>query len=55
MKVRIIKASKPTYWYAGRIGETFEIRDKRGIDGDYVVVGDDYRGIKKSDCEVVEQ
>jgi hypothetical protein len=26
MKVKIIKAAKPTYWYASRIGQEFEVR-----------------------------
>jgi hypothetical protein len=27
MKVKIIKASKPTYWYANKIGCVFEVKE----------------------------
>jgi len=28
MKVKVVKASKPTYWYSDSIGEIFEVRKK---------------------------
>lgn len=28
MKVKVIKANKPTYWYSLRIGEIFEVEDE---------------------------
>lgn len=34
-KVRVVKASKPTYWYARRIGEIFEVDIDKPENGDY--------------------
>lgn len=28
MKVKVVKASKQTYWYGNNIGEVFEVREK---------------------------
>jgi hypothetical protein len=56
VKVKIIKASKPTYWYVKKIGQVFSVvpcscpdsylvkLPKRGYSGMY---------IDKADCEVV--
>lgn len=58
MKVKIIKASEDSFWYANHIGEEFEVEKKnsrygpeyvvvpRRIDGDFYIVADD--------CEIVE-
>jgi hypothetical protein len=57
VKVRIIKASKPTYWYADRIGEEYEAVLHEPDDLDYEVVGEVngfYCFIGVDDCEVVE-
>ena len=51
MKVKIIKSEKPTYWYADKIGQTFEVKDYNNTD--YRKVGSGYY-ISKSDCEIVE-
>ncbi|KJD42352.1 hypothetical protein QD47_28660 [Paenibacillus terrae] len=56
MWVRVIKASKPSYWYAGRIGSTFEVtymKDNiymvKKWKEDYYAV--DIAPILKTDCE----
>ena len=53
MKVKIQKASKPTYWYANHVGEVFEVAKYN--DEDYSVLNDElYRRIVIADCEPVE-
>lgn len=48
--VRVIKAQKPYYWYAGHIGETFRVFQHGDL---YFIVG--YEGVLDvTDCEVVE-
>ena len=59
MKVRIIKASEPTYWYANKIGKVFSVHnDPHPIHG-YLTIKKEAnpfcRGfIGKDDCEVVQ-
>jgi hypothetical protein len=54
MKIRIVKAGQPTYWYADKIGEVLNVT---GVDeGDYVVEYDgtlDDHYVDKTDCEEV--
>ena len=41
MKIRIVRASKPMYWYADKIGEKFEVlsyRKSGGFQTEYGVV-----------------
>jgi hypothetical protein len=54
MKVRILKASEPTYWYANSIGKEYEVEGPRK--GEYILVPFDTNGdhyILEDDCEVV--
>ena len=53
MKVRIIKASKDTYWYARYIGEVFEVEPHNSIEYWY----SDGKGscIFGGDCEIVPE
>ena len=37
MTVKIIKATKSTYWYAKYIGETFKVDSYSSVDKEYVV------------------
>lgn len=37
MTVKIIKATKSTYWYAKHIGETFKVDSYSSVDKEYVV------------------
>jgi hypothetical protein len=60
LKVRIIKASKPTYWYADKIGCEYPVSfvpaaNVRGIDDGYYIVHNTLESIDKFDCEVIEQ
>lgn len=54
MKIKILKASMPSYWYQDRIGDIFDLVGSS--DDDYCVV-DSVSGNKyfvlKSDCEIV--
>lgn len=60
MKIRIVKASKPTYWYADKIGEVFEVVSE-GVNCNtnepYYVIFDEDREdrmhVYKEDCEEV--
>lgn len=55
MKVKIIKASEDTFWYAKHIGETFEVEPSSPKYLEYVVVPRDAHGdfyIDAKDCEV---
>ena len=52
MKVKIIKSEKPSYWYANKIGEVFEVVDY-SYSNDYRTLEKGYY-ILKSDCEIVE-
>ncbi|MEC0328714.1 hypothetical protein P4H42_03635 [Paenibacillus macerans] len=57
MKIRITGAKKSTYWYAGKIGEVFEVTG-RDRDGDHFVryAGtDDEYCVKPEDCVVVTE
>jgi hypothetical protein len=58
MKVKIIKASKPTYWYADKVGRVFEVCNcwHPGGEEKYDTVGrnGEHLAIDKADCEVVE-
>lgn len=60
MKIRILKAGKPTFWYASKIGEIFEAHGVLDSDGDFRV--DDCRDgtrsagyVEQRDCEIVEE
>lgn len=58
MKIKIIKADKPTFWYAADVEATFDVVDRGGKDyilsEDYLL-GEDcpWRLIQKSDCVVL--
>jgi len=56
MKVKIIKSAKPGYWYASRIGETFEV-DPQNDGLEYVLTGELPAGIYGligiEDCEIL--
>ncbi|MFA6309573.1 MAG: hypothetical protein WC677_07570 [Clostridia bacterium] len=57
MNVKIVNSNKSTYWYADKIGETFEVElsfewsceEKYRVIGMYPISYIDF-----SDCEVVE-
>jgi len=56
LTIRIVKASVPSYWYAKRIGETFEVWAAVTRDNEYVVRGhvdgkESY--VKIGDCEAI--
>ena len=55
MKVKIVKASQPTYWYANNIGETFEVDDTAGCYSYTVINNPKYKihCISKCDCEII--
>lgn len=56
MKVKITKAKFHTYWYANRIGETFEVYDDLEDPTSYRVIEQgvkDFRLINKDDCELL--
>ena len=59
MKAKIIKASKPTYWYAHSIGEMYSAQGEpvqmyTGGSFDYVCE-DGEHFIFVDDCEIVEE
>jgi hypothetical protein len=56
MKIRIVKAGQPTYWYADRIGEEFEVlslmrRYRVKLNRPYV----GHYFVNKEDCEEVTE
>lgn len=60
MKIRIVKAGQPTYWYANKIGEVYETSGQPHGVGDYRVLdcrdGTDSPGyVAQEDCEIVEE
>jgi len=57
MKVKIVKASKPTYWYAWHIGETFEVQDISGYRSYTVINNPKFTNhcIDKRDCEIISE
>lgn len=60
MKIRVLKAGQPTYWYANKIGEVFETSGQFHSDGAYRVLdcrdGTDSPGyVAQEDCEIVEE
>ena len=52
MKIKIIKSEKPSYWYAGKIGQIFEVEECNIYN--YRIVESDYY-ISKSDCEILKE
>lgn len=60
MKIKIIKAGKPTYWYADSVGATLEVVDRHKEDytlaEDYLL-GEDavWRHIAKDDCVILNE
>jgi hypothetical protein len=52
-KVRIVKATHDTYWYAHHIGETFTVKTYHHPD-QYQRVDQPYRLIMKQDAEVIK-
>lgn len=54
MKVKVIKASLPTYWYADKIGEVFEVEEYR-INGGYFLVGEPWFWLNKDDVIVMDK
>ena len=57
MKVKIVKASQPTYWYANNIGETFEVDDIAGCYGYNVINNPNFTHhyIQQRDCEIISE
>jgi hypothetical protein len=58
MRVKIIKASEDTFWYAKHIGEIFEVHQKMNRHGEYVLiegVGGSTFEIGAEDCEVITE
>ncbi len=59
MKIRITKASKPTYWYADKIGEVFDVVEHPSMSEKYRTdEWDEYGGrglVNKCDCEVINE
>ena len=57
MKVKIVKASKPAYWYANNIGETFEVDDIAGCYGYNVINNPNFTHhyIQQRDCEIISE
>ena len=56
MKVRITKSSRPTYWYADRIGDVFDVSERKYLPCEYFTIDpmDGCKGyIDKADCEPV--
>lgn len=51
MKVKVIKASLYTYWYADRIGEIFDVRES---DYNYVCNDQYEHAFNKDDVEIIE-
>jgi len=58
MKVKIIKAELPSYWYSGLVGNTYDVIEEVG-DNNYIVLGNNgkpiWEYILKSDCVIVLQ
>lgn len=58
MKVKIIKCSQDTFWYADKIGDCVDIIDTNHFLG-YMLLEDDGKKVKryilKSDCEIVSE
>lgn len=58
MKVKIISASKGTFWYVNQIGSTFTVKIREEHPADYVLDENTLYStllILKSDCEVIEE
>jgi hypothetical protein len=68
MKVKILKATFDTYWYANCIGETFEVKETEENYGYDVIDEDKARQLDKNsseeyfgwciywdDCEIIEE
>lgn len=58
MKVKIISASKGTFWYVNQIGSTFTVKISEKHPADYVLDENTLYStllILKSDCEVIEE
>ena len=57
MRVRIKKARLPSYWYADKIGEIFDVSevDGWGVEGYYIVLSDLDLCIDIEDAEVVNE
>lgn len=59
LRVRITKATLPTYWYAGKVGEVFSVNKKTFRHG-IQKLRDSYKLHRRNllidvdDCEVVE-
>ena len=50
MKVKIIKASSPYFWYADRIGQTYIVKESEEREDDYQRIHDGGDYIAKDDC-----
>lgn len=56
MKVKVIKASEDSFWYAKHIGEEFEVHERINRHNEYDLVeelGGSVYSIGADDCEVV--
>jgi hypothetical protein len=57
MKVKVLKSSEDTYWYAKHIGQEFEVHEKINRHGEYDLVeelGGSIYSIGADDCEIVK-
>lgn len=53
MKVKVLKCSKPTYWYANKIGQEFEVSQFTN-DDHYSLINTPLHCLDKKDCEIVK-
>ena len=57
MKVKVIKAGLSSYWYAGKVGEVFEVIENKNGSWDFQEAND--REVKryfdKDDVEVIKE
>ena len=54
MQIKIVKASKNTYWYADKIGEVFDVSGSDNTDWSVDVEGADWL-VSKEDAEIVNE
>lgn len=53
MRVRIVKASQPSYWYADRVGQVYETDGLTRDKTNYRIKGDGIRLLGVEDCVVL--
>ena len=56
MIIRIIKVSLPTLWYAGKVGDEFEVNEEDYLQkaGRYCVLTNTIAYVRHGDCEVIQ-